>query len=457
VLDVSGSMQGRKMEQARAAGKQLLATLRPEDRFRLIDFSSDVRTFRDEFVSATSTNLRDANRYLDALEAQGSTNIEGALREAVRPAVTSGRLPLVLFMTDGEATVGEKRADQLANLVSDASTRSGPQRRIFTFGLGSDVNVSLLEQLSLEGRGTAEFVRPDESVERMVGIVANRLVDPVLTDVRIRVEGDVRLSRMLPSQPSDVFSDRDLVVLARYTGHGSGRITVEGNRRGAPVRWTSTVDFPDRERENPFVARLWAAQRVGFLSAEKRKSGGGSEVDDEIRMLGERYGIPTEFNSYLVVEPRMGLASRDARGGGRGLAPAPQAADIRLERFEAAKVAAAQRAASSVVVLDSMRTSSVTLPNRESALATRRVDSRTFVLRDSVWTDQRYRSGMTTTKIKPFTKAYFDLVSALPELRAPFALGNRVIVVGRDRAIALSEDGAESLPSAAIASLVKSW
>jgi Ca-activated chloride channel family protein len=454
VLDVSGSMQGRKMEQARAAGKQLLATLRPEDRFRLIDFSSDVRTFRDEFVPATSTNLREANRYLDALEAQGATNIEGALREAVRPAVTSGRLPLVLFMTDGEPTVGEKAADRLANLASDASARGGAQRRIFTFGLGSDVNVSLLEQLSLEGRGAAEFVRPDESVERMVGIVANRLVDPVLTDVRVRVEGDVRLSRMLPSQPSDVFSDRDLVVLARYSGHGSGRITVEGNRRGAPVRWTSTVDFPDRERENPFVARLWAAQRVGFLSAEKRKSGGGSEVDDEIRMLGERYGIPTEFNSYLVVEPRMTVARRDAMGGGR-LVPAPQAADIRLERFEAAKAASVQRAASSVVVLDSLRRG--VSANGETAASTRRVDSRTFVLRDSVWTDQRYRSGMSTIKIKPFTKAYFDLVSALPELRGPFALGNRVIVVGRDRAIALADDGVETLSSASLATLVKAW
>jgi hypothetical protein len=92
VLDVSGSMQGRKMEQARAAGRQLLGTLRPDDRFRLIDFSSDVRTFKDDFVSATSGNLRDANRYLDALEAVGGTNIEGALREAMRPSPADGRL-----------------------------------------------------------------------------------------------------------------------------------------------------------------------------------------------------------------------------------------------------------------------------------------------------------------------------------------------------------------------------
>jgi Ca-activated chloride channel family protein len=319
----------------------------------------------------------------------------------------------------------------------------------------------LLEQLSLEGRGSAEFVRPDESVERMVGVVANRLVDPVLTDVRVRVEGDVRLSRMLPMQPSDLFADRDLVVLARYSGHGSGRITVEGNRRGASVRWTSTVDFPDRERQNPFVARLWAAQRVGFLSAEKRKNGGTSEVDEEIRTLGERYGIPTEFTSYLVVEPRMVVANRRALDATAMVPDARQAQqaqtrDARTQRFEEAKAASVQRAAQSLVALDSLR-GGVSVATGEMAATVRRVDSRTFVLRDSTWTDQRYRSGMSLTKIKPFTKAYFDLVSALPELRAPFALGNRVIVVGRDRAISLSDDGAETLSSTALASLVKSW
>src|SRR4029077_14189313 len=180
-----------------------LGTLRPEDRFRLIDFSSDVRTFKDDFVQASSSNLRDAQRYLDALEAQGGTNIEGALREAVRPPTTSGRLPLVLFITDGEPTVGEQRPDRLASVANDAAARTGAQRRIFTFGLGSDVNVGLLEQLALEGRGTAQFVRPDESVERMVGLVANRLVDPVLTDVHVRIEGgDVRFSKLLPAQPT---------------------------------------------------------------------------------------------------------------------------------------------------------------------------------------------------------------------------------------------------------------
>jgi Ca-activated chloride channel family protein len=457
VLDVSGSMQGRKIEQARAAGKQLLSTLRPEDRFRLVDFSSDVRTFRDEFVAATSVNVRDATRYLDALEAQGGTNIEGALREAIRPAISAGRLPLVLFLTDGEPTVGERIPQALAAIAATGGSSADSRRRIFTFGLGSDVNVSLLEQLALDGRGTAQFVRPDESVERMVGIVANRLVDPVLTDVRVRVEGGVRLSKLLPAQPADIFADRDLVIFARYSGHGSARVVVDGTRRGVPVQWTTSVDFPERDRQNPFVARLWATQRVGFLSAERRKNGASSEIDDEIRSLGERYGIPTEFTSYLVTEPRLTAQV------GNATAPPMRLQDVTMTgaqgRFESAKAASAQRVATSTVALDSMAAASPMSPEAAAAgrVSTQRVNGRTFVLRDGVWTDVRYRPNLPTTAIKPFSQAYFDLLERLPELRAVFTIGGRVLVVGRDRAVSLSDSGVTQLTAAELKTIVSGW
>ena len=465
VLDVSGSMNGRKIEQARAAGRQLLSTLHETDRFRLIDFSSDVRTFRDDFVAATPENVREATRYLDALEANGSTNIEGALREALRPAVLRGRLPMILFVTDGEPTVGDTRPDHLAAMVSDANSHAEEPRRVFTFGLGSDVNVGLLEQIALDGRGTSQFVRPDESVERMVGIVANRLVGPLLTDVRVRVEGsDVRLSRMLPSETTDIFADRDLSLVARYAGHGRARIVVEGRRGSTPVTWTSTVDFPDRDRVNSFVARLWATQRVGYLSAEKRKNGGSSEIDDEIRNLGERYGIPTEFTSYLVTEPQSFpvRTAMGAVGGGLAVAPAAMSGDMARQKvmFEAAKRASAQRAVSSVATVDSLARVAAGKPMRDDndeASAIRRLDGRTFVFRDGAWTDVRYHAGMQITAIKPYSKAYFDVVQQLPELKPVFALGDRVVVVGKTGAIRVDDSGVPELAPSALLTLVRGW
>lgn len=464
VLDVSGSMSGEKIEQARAAGKQFLRSLSPIDRFKLIDFSSDVRTFRDDFAVVTRENIRSAERYLDGLEAQGSTNISGALDEALSIPTQPGRLPIVLFLTDGLPTVGERDAGAIASAVA----RHRGSRRLFTFGIGADLNVSLIEQVALEGRGTASFVRPEESVERAVGIVASRLTNPLVTDVRLRADG-VRLRKMHPSGPVDIFAGEDLVVLARYDGSGGATLRFEGQTSHGPVSWATNVRFPERSRENAYVARLWATQRVGYLSAEKRKHGGSREVDEEIRELGERYGIPTEFSSYLVLEPGMNPQVRRDRGRPIGSQPTQlnsvvttgaasetnltgrAAAAPSVDRaFEAAKTAAAQRSATNMAAIDS-------LSGLRDDARVRRLGNLTFVLRDSVWTDARFRKGSTVLRVKAYSDAYFKLIDALPELREAFSFSERLIVSGRSIAIEITPDGKEQLNDRDLALLRERW
>jgi Ca-activated chloride channel family protein len=452
VIDVSGSMSGQKIEQARAAGKQILGTLSPIDRFRLIDFSSDVRTFRDGYTIASRENIRAAERYLDQLNAEGSTNISGALDEALSSPIQSGRLPIVLFLTDGQPTVGERDASVIASNVA----KQRGSRRLFTFGVGADLNISLIEQLALEGRGTASFVRPEESVERAVGIVASRLTSPLVTDVRIHSDG-VRLLKMHPSGPVDIFAGEDLVVLARYDGSGNAVIHFDGQTTSGPVTWSSRVNFPDRSRDNPFVARLWATQRVGYLTAEKRKHGGSREIDDEIRALGERFGIPTEFSSYLVVEPGMIDSRLQIRGTSTSQVVATSAGAVRLSapasapvQFEAAKTAAAQRSVTNMAAADSAS------GLREDANV-RRAGNLTFVLRDSVWTDVRYKSSGSVLRVKPFSDAYFKLIELQPDLRDAFTIGERAIIAGRSMAIELTPVGEERLSDRDIALLRDRW
>lgn len=462
-IDVSGSMSGRKLEQAKAAGRQLLRTLGDADRFRLIDFSTDVRAFRDEFALATDANVRAALRYLDDLDASGSTNISGALEAALgsRPSAmgsphadslqpraesreprAGGRLSLVLFMTDGAPTVGER--DPIA--IAARAARLRGDARVFTFGVGADLNVGLIEQLALEGRGTAHFVRPDESVERAVELVATRLRAPLLTDVRVSIDGDVRLSRLYPTGPQDIFAGQDLVLLARYDGDGSANVVVRGRAGGREVRWSSLRNFPREERDNAFVPRLWATQRIGWLAAEKRRNGGSAEIDDEIRRLGERFGIPTEFTSYLVLEPGM-VATRgvgDGRrqrtaldqiqvtgvaGAGAAAAPAPAVA-----RFEAARSASEQRAAKSLAAADMASDAGAQL---------RRAGTRMFRLEGERLVDVRYKPGLRVYKVKAYSAAYFKLIGEIPDLRDALALGDKVLVVGRSLAVDIVADAKE--------------
>ena len=150
--------------------------------------------------------------------------------------------------------------------------------------------------------------------------------------------------------------------------------------------------FPSSSRENSFIARLWATQRVGYLSAEKRRHGGSSEVDDEIRELGERYGIPTEFSSYLVLEPGMDPRRRKGQSTPRRLCRVryvgftrrpllPPISQRDNANFESARASADQRAATTLSAADE---ASGSQRNKE---ALRRAGNRLFAMRDSVWTD----------------------------------------------------------------------
>ena len=472
VLDVSGSMAGRKLEQARAAGRQLLATLTPQDRFRLIDFSTDVRTFRDEFQRATPDHLREAEKYLDELDADGSTNIEAALARALTmPPTEMGsemseqqRLPLTLFITDGEPTVGERDAGAL---VRQAVARLG-RTRLFTFGLGSDVNTSLIEQLALQGHGTSQFVRPDESVERAVSLVAERLTDPVITDVTIHTDG-VRLRQILPGEQTDLFAGQDLVLLARYEGSGRTVLRFTGRTSDGPVSWESSVDFPERERANPFVARLWATQKIGYLEAERHRVGATPELDAELKELGDRFGIPTELTSYLVREQAVAAGVS---------APGPVRVTDRLERdaaanavkeFRDAKTAAAQRSAITLTAADSVvgggvgvggRAMAAMAPSAAAAVGSlRHAGDATFEWRDSVWTDTRYQSGaaVRVIRVQPFSDAYFAVLRLAPALQDLLSVGERVLVMGRGVAIEVTPAGVAKLAESDVSAIRVGW
>jgi Ca-activated chloride channel family protein len=454
VIDVSGSMQGAKLEQAKAAGRTLLGSLGRSDRFRLISFSTDVEEFGQGWTAANDEQIRVANRWLTDLRAVGSTNIEGALDRALEGTVHRGRLGVVLFLTDGAATVGERNPDRLAEM---AARRHGAQR-VFTFGVGSDVQAAMLERIAIEGRGTAHFVQPNEDVEHAVGVVAQRLSAPIATNIRLLSDG-VTLRQIQPGGQQDLFVGQDMTLFVRYRGSGPATLTFAGDSPDGPVRWTERVTFPDRSRENAFVAKLWAVQRVGWLSAERRRSGPNAELDSELRELGTKYSIPTELTSYLVLEPGMQVpptATLQSRAA-NGVSPVP----VQAQAFEAARAAADQRAAKSLADAAGGVGSATGAGGRagrdEAAIKSRQVGDRTFMLKEGRWLDGRYKEQVRRVSVKPFSSAYFALIERLPELKGMFALGERVTVAGRNVTVLLDAAGVESLSVPELAAVVRDW
>ncbi len=452
VIDVSGSMSGGKLAQAKAAGLRFLSSLGNADRFRLIAFSGDVSDFREGWTGVNAASRREAAAWLDGLSASGGTNIGGALERALEEPTPAQRLGLVLFLTDGAPTVGERRPDRLAARAGELRGA----RRVFTFGLGGDVNAALLERLALDGAGTAHFVRPEEDVERVVGVVAQRITRPVATDLRVRADG-VTLQQVMPAGRIDLFAGQELTILARYEGAAPrGRITITGRTPDGPVTWETDASFPRQRTQDAFVGRLWATQRVGWLSAERRRNGASTELDSEIRDLGTRWGIPTELTSYLVLEPGMSVPTTTGPIGrtgrplpmGRGDLAGAGAAAPPPSAFEAARQAADMRSSRSVAESEQK------LDGRRE----RRTANRMFTLQDSVWTDTRAAAPQArTVRVRPYSAAYFALMEHLAELREILALGERVQVHGRAVTLVLASDGVERLDAQALAAFTRDW
>ena len=193
----------------------------------------------------------------------------------------------------------------------------------------------------------------------------------------------MRLYGLQPQGAIDLFAGQDLVVLARYAGtREDATLVIDGRTSEGPVRWTGHVSFPAHTSQNAFVARLWAVQRVGYLSAERRLRGGNAEIDAELRQLGERYGIPTELTSYLVTE-NGALPVPGAPAGIRKQGMSTVGANVRnapsAMQFEAAKTASELRAVTSLGDFNNDA-------RRDTSVSTRQAGNRSFTLRDSVWT-----------------------------------------------------------------------
>jgi Ca-activated chloride channel family protein len=459
VMDVSGSMSGEKIEQARAALRTLLQTLSGDDRFRLVAFSNAVQMHRAEWSAASPANLREARTWVDRLVADGGTNIEGALKEAFRLETPGNRLPVVIFLTDGLPSVGEESPERLAEM---AEARLG-RARVFAFGVGPDVNTHLLDRMGEAGRGTTEYVEPGENVERAVGLLATKVRYPILTDMEL-AGAPVDLTDLYPVRLPDLFSGEELVLFGRYRGQGSGMLRIRGTRGGRTEQFAVEARFPGEEEANGFIPRLWAARKLGHLTRQVWTEGETATLVEEIRAVALRYGLPSPYTAYLVQEPDMvaGEGRRDllqpadaaARPGTLPAASAQTASGAAaVRRAEEARRFREADSVEKLLAAESEMNDEV-MANAAN-LDTRMVAGRVFNLQDGVWVDAARREGADRMEIQIFSPAYFQVIAALRELKPVLVELTPVEIAGERITLAFGQEGHSDLNRAELDDLVR--
>jgi Ca-activated chloride channel family protein len=300
VLDTSGSMRGKRMTQARNALKYCLSNLTAKDRFNIINFATTVNKYSETLLNASSDQLAHARKWVEELEATGGTAINDALQTALGMRTDdSSRTFTIVFFTDGRPTIGETNAEKILKNVQARNTSS---TRIFTFGVGDDVNATLLDQLAEGSRALSTYVRESEDIEHKVSSLYAKISNPVLTNLKLVLGPDVKQSEVYPPQLPDLFHGTQLVVLGRYTGDGHVAIKLTGNVGKEPREFVYEVTFPKKTNdERTFVEDLWARRKVGYLLDQIRANGEKKELVDEVVSLAKRYGITTPYTSYLIV------------------------------------------------------------------------------------------------------------------------------------------------------------
>jgi Ca-activated chloride channel family protein len=476
ILDTSGSMAGKKLDQAKKALQFCVENVNDGDRFEIMRFATEVEPLFTRLVDATKDNREKAAEVIKGLKPIGGTAIDDALKKALalRPE-KSDRPFVVIFLTDGLPTVGVTQVDQIVASVD----KNAGSTRVSCFGIGHDVNTHLLDRITESTRAASQYVLPEEDIEVKVSTFFTKIKEPVLANIKITFPDGVRTSKMYPSSLPDLFKGEQLILAGRYSRSGAGAVVIEGTANGAAKKLAEDVKFPDSAGDYDFIPRLWATRRVGYLLDEIRLHGENRELKDEITDLARQFGIVTPYTAYLIVEDEkqrgVPLASqslpqlqtdrfaRDAaegalqhyyrqRSGGGAIAnarsglalksadaPADALALGNLEARRSLSLSAPAGPADAgsrgrggfgagAAGAESLAVGKTLERMDESIQQTRFVNGRNFFQNGAQWIDANLQKATNAPRVRiQFnSKEYFDLAAKQPEARPWLALGQNV-------------------------------
>lgn len=299
VIDHSGSMSGEPMAHAKAAAANMIRMLDRRDRVNVIAFDDDVDPLFSSPQALAATTRDKAVAFTENLHESGGTDIGRALAKAIE--LQEGSRPrVIVFMTDGQSDVAS---------AIEAVGRDKGDVRVFTVGLGKNVNKPFLNRLAAVKRGRFLYIEQAANIEGEVARLATQIARPLLVDVALEVEGGVA-SRIYPRTLPDLFAEDQLVISGRIKGNGITKLVVKGKLEGKAVAFTRTIDL-GRPAKRPWVGRQWAHARVGHLLEEIELGGQGAELKTEVIELALAYNFVTPYTSFLAI-PESELGDQQA-------------------------------------------------------------------------------------------------------------------------------------------------
>lgn len=477
VMDTSGSMNGDKIEQARKTLDYCLKHLKAQDHFNVVRFSTGVETLFDAPVEATDDAKKRGVAFANGLQAAGGTAISAALEKALAQEPAAGQPHQIIFVTDGIPTVGETRAP---TILQDARDKLGRHDRLFTFGVGFDVNTRLLDGLASDGRGRSDYVKPGSSMEDAVSALYDRISAPVLSDIQIDY-GGAKAYDVYPNPTPDLFQGDQIVLFGRYKKSFKKAIQIKGKTAGQPKKYSfgggddgAKKDEDATEYDTTpleFIPKLWATRKVGFLLEQIRLNGENKELKEEVVRLAKKFGLVTPYTSYLAVDdselqqrnnrnnqvqrrdfrrrPQLdqdlgsansfGVQGHSRGGGGEAgstadeTAPPPRTRHHRSRPKKSAKdsFSGFGKATGQGAVAASEATRELKEAERvaEESESTRQwVGGKTFALTKGVWVEEGLKADAKATKVTMYSTKYFALVRKHPELGKIAKLGDKVLV-----------------------------
>jgi Ca-activated chloride channel family protein len=296
VLDVSGSMgTAGKLDVARQAVIEGLKAMRDGDTFNIIAFNIAPTSLAPQPLAVNEENRQRAFDFLHALEGRGGTDIVPALEQAMTMQVPQAR-NAVLLLSDGQATDVNEHGAFLA-----AVRRSSAGTRIFSFGIGNEINRPLLDRLAVETGGLADYLSGQDEVQRKIGLMQMKLASPVAEKLNLAIDG-VEISDLCPQQPPNLYRGQQLALLGRYRGAGDAKLTLTGDILGKRETLTAKLDFPETNADNPEIERMWAWRKVDGLLSQIREQGETAGLKQQVVALGTKYSIVTPYTAFLVLE-----------------------------------------------------------------------------------------------------------------------------------------------------------